>query len=497
MATSRGQRKIHTGKKTPEEFPPIDEQCTEPPPYTVYEPTQPLATEPVDSIEDIFAPRPTTTQPVTTQPTVTQPVTTQPVTTQSTPTQPAITQEYYHPASFPGYTVIQVANGESQPLLRRTLRRRTRRGCLHRLCSTLCACLCFLTGLLIIFVLFVSILHIARASLPQGTCNNLAVHTNTTFVFGPADPLVVESSEGVGLSRVHLTRGERVAVHVVVETNRGWGSRIAVDGIGGFVAVRADRWVGGCVRATITIEVPHNALLPLHVTTGTGTFTALSLGALSLNDTRVSIHNGNIDVHGLEMPGMLQLSTTNGRITAKEIRAHSVTLESHNGVIFVDHLEADNSTDVKTSNSNIHATHVVSPKVGLVTTNGMVAFGQINGGDVSVATSNARVQGDLAVSGSAVVHNRNGAVDVQLEGTGSHSDVSVRSSNALVKVAARNIKGGFEAWTSNSRVDVLAESGVHYSTRSSVLKRGVYGDDPSAGKISVGSSNAPVVLQFL
>ncbi|KAJ1795946.1 hypothetical protein LPJ77_006944, partial [Coemansia sp. RSA 2523] len=111
--------------------------------------------------------------------------------------------EYYHPASFPGYTTVQLANGgEAQALLPRSTasiqrsahtnstRRfynrqvRRRRGCMRRCCGRLCSLLCFIVGLLIVTVFISSVLYVARHVLPPSwdwQCASLEPHSDQTF----------------------------------------------------------------------------------------------------------------------------------------------------------------------------------------------------------------------------------------------------------------------------------------------------------------------------
>ncbi|KAJ2878142.1 hypothetical protein FB639_003489, partial [Coemansia asiatica] len=188
--------------------------------------------------------------------------------------------EYYHPASFPGYAVVQLANGgEGQALLPRITHHRRNdgsqqqshfghagrvqirrlgsqrsRNCCARCCGWLCSCLCFLLGVALVGLFIAAVLFVSRHAFPpswewQCSEGQLQLHTDRQFVFAADKPLRIESVQGISVSEVHvlktaaaLAANNNVTVHIVIETSRG-GLRdaVSVNRLDDALVVRADR----------------------------------------------------------------------------------------------------------------------------------------------------------------------------------------------------------------------------------------------------------------
>ncbi|KAJ2085902.1 hypothetical protein IW138_006038 [Coemansia sp. RSA 986] len=418
-------------------------------------------------------------------------------------------EEYYHPASFPGYTVVQIATGqENQPLLPRLIRQQRRRqrqrgrGC-RRLCSHLCGCLCLGISLFVVLGLVTGTLGFMRGMFPSPppsqswSCSSGSMDLHTDAVFGfPMDaPLHIESTEGINLSRVHLVkhtgRSKEVTVRAVVETeeNRGtvWGDRITVvarnstsDTDSSSLVVHATRprwgWPYGCIRATLYIDVPsegeeaftgllaeQNVLPMLYVRTATGTLTAVDLGTLRANNVDIGIKNGNANIHNTTTSGSLIVRTSNGAIRMRTVKAQG-------------------AIDVHTSNGPISAEG-------------------ISAASVTAETSNGSIKGDIVIGEAATIKTSNSAVDVDIQGISSNEKtVSISSSNAPVSASVAGIGGNFLARTSNSHAEVTSNnrSQLHFTLVTNTIKQGVFSTDdhPEAGSINVGSSNGRVSLSF-
>ncbi|KAJ1887390.1 hypothetical protein LPJ81_006523, partial [Coemansia sp. IMI 209127] len=127
-------------------------------------------------------------------------------------------EEYYHPASFPGYTVVQITTGqENQPLLPRLIRpqqqqqqrRRRSGGCCRRLCFNLCGCLCLMIFVFVVLGIITGGMGLMRGMFPSPnpseswSCSleSMEVHTDRVFAFPMGAPLRIESTEGINLSR--------------------------------------------------------------------------------------------------------------------------------------------------------------------------------------------------------------------------------------------------------------------------------------------------------
>ncbi|KAJ2658102.1 hypothetical protein IWW48_004200 [Coemansia sp. RSA 1200] len=444
---------------------------------------------------------------------------------------------YYHPASFPGYTVVQVATGqESQPLLPRVVRFRQRRqrngsggGCCGRLCARLCGYMCLVVLVLIALSIIRGGLEYVRDLVPSPfptappsqtwscSAETMVVHMNEAFWFPMDAPLRIDSTEGINLSRVHLVKQadgtQQVTVRAVVETeeNQGavWDGRISVvatnasDVAGGPAAlhaggtrnsslvVRAKRphwgWPYGCIRTTLYISIPETNQLPLpllYVRTATGTLSAVDLGALHARAVDLGITNGNaivrnISIAGGDGDGLLSIHTTNGAIRMRGVE-------------------------------------VVDGRIRMETSNEIISIEDVAASRVTATTSNAPIRGSVAVRDAAVLGTTNGAVDVNVrqqrtsdvllrnskqESLRSASKgavvVDVSSSNAPVSVNVAGIGGSFLARTSNSHTQVTA-TGTHskslqFTTATDAMKQGTFVNDrfgADDGEINVVSSNA-------
>ncbi|KAJ1955795.1 hypothetical protein EC988_001687 [Linderina pennispora] len=457
--------------------------------------------------------------------------------------------EYYHPASFPGYQVVRIANGEEESLLprvrlaqdasgdlrslatdvhfhhqgqrrhslqrRRVLRRG--RGCLSRCCCQIFSCCCFLVGLAFIIVLFSTAVMIARHVFPPGgdwNCSNLTVQKNETFAFGLSRSLYIESVEGMSISTVNLLKSSKldtIDVNVVAEAGKSnTRNKIAfvVDDTSenrGLV-VRVNRpsweWPRDCVRITLNIAVPPHigpAAIPLlHVVTSTGSAQALDLAAISVKDLDIQIHNGPIQLRSLSVLRDIHVVSSNGRISINDVRAPGTsTVESSNGALVVDRLTSE-YIHAKTSNAVVRASHISGTKeLTIRTANGNIALESIDVDSLSAVTTNAGVRGHARISSDAMVHTSNGNIEVYLQGAGpAPKTIEVSSSNSHVKLTLSRIRGAFDVKTSNARAQVEGSDDVlKFERNSSSRKMGVYGG-AQGGNVTVTSSNGQASLIF-
>ncbi|KAI8320650.1 hypothetical protein GQ54DRAFT_209825 [Martensiomyces pterosporus] len=557
---SEDRKNTAPGKREAEEFPELNESAAlgaahSPPPYS-----------PFDQASTSFA---DTSQPAAEQqpaPTVQE---VQAVQVVQQPQQPSnllsINQnEYYHPASFPGYTVVRLANGEEETLLPRAgtsasrgdlryvnheparhrfVRRRRHRGCIRRCCGQLFSCVCFLIGMLIVGAFIGSAMFISRQIFPPSwdwKCSNLEVHTDAQFDFTATQPLRIESIEGITISNVHLVlpndthfpptpprpqmsgrEDPRVHVHVIVETNRDNHRDIITvtpDVLPGeqhanHLVVKAVRpgweWPRDCIRATLYVSVlllkespAHKSIVmpDLHIATGTGSFYALDLDKLALQDLDVQVRNGPIQLRSLSVLGTLHASSTNGRVNVTDVEAGNLMdVSSSNGAVTLDKTTAP-VVKVSTSNAALRISNVAADELHLHTTNGPVALHSTTADSATVSTSNASVRGDLDVGRLATVHTTNGAVGLHISAKNgtedTRKDVDVRSSNASVSLTLSKIRGTFDIKTSNSRTEVNGKDDlIKLITSSNKHKAGVYGDE-NAGTVVVSSSNGRATLNF-
>ncbi|KAJ1901201.1 hypothetical protein LPJ66_000947 [Kickxella alabastrina] len=436
--------------------------------------------------------------------------------------------EYYHPASFPGYTVIQLANGEeSQALLPRVTqgrqrnqhgrllvrRVRQRPGCCLRCCGWLFSCICFIVGIFIVLVFLGAVLFVSRHAFPpmrewQCETGSLEVHTDQHYSFPVTAPLRIESVEGISYSAVHIVRGEEgsnVTVRAVVETNRGDArDRIFVFKDKDLLAVRAEQpkweWPRDCIRTTLHISIPASGpLFPsLNIATGPGTLRALDAGVLSLCDLFVLMRDGTVQLRNLSTQGIVNISSTNGRINATRVAITGpATFTSSNAALALDGIQAA-SISASTTNSVLRATDLrTDGHITLNTTNAIVALSAVSAGhSISVRSSNGAIRGSISSAGGPVsVITSNGSVDVRIDGS-AVKDVVVQSINSSVSVVAVGLHGWFDARTSNGRVNVEGSAGLIRMKRNAIARKNGYFGDMAAGNITVASTNALVSLKF-
>ncbi|KAJ2502225.1 hypothetical protein GGH96_001297 [Coemansia sp. RSA 1972] len=506
MQGSRNQQRSRNngaGRKRaaePEEFPPLSDEANSPPAYTELDQGS-GSTRPVPQLVSI-APG-----------------------------------EYYHPASFPGYTTVQLANGgEAQALLPRSAasiqrsaqsnsrthrfhnRPSRRRGCIGRCCGRLCSLLCFIVGLLIVSVFVSSVLYVARHVLPPSwdwQCASLEPHSDRTFEFPLTAPLRIESTEGMSISNVYLAHSSTSSVHVraVIEANRGnWRDRIVVDSHGpeqgaSLLAVRVVRpqweWPRDCVRASLYVSIPSytsdKAVLPsLHISTGTGLLRSLDSGNLALGDLILDMRSGLVQLRNMTIQGALLVSTSNGRINATDVDVTTrASFSSTNGALALTRVRAERVT-ATTNNASIRVADVAAETVALHTANAPVSMRAITAGNLSVMTTNGAIRGDACIRSTAAAQTSNGAVALEISGA-PHTDerqITVRSSNNIVELGLTDVEGSFDVTTSNSRASIKGDSKLLNLRRSTdTLKSGSFGDASNA-RISVSTSNAHAVLRF-
>ena len=170
--------------------------------------------------------------------------------------------------------------------------------------------------------------------------------------------------------------------------------------------------------------------------------------------------------------GDIELSTSNGRITAKDVRG-SADFRSSNGPIVVD--GQSGSLRVRTSN-------------------GFVELANVNG-EVNASTSNGPIRIESGVlSGSGSIRTSNGAVSIR-SGVERGASYNVRSSNGAISLFLVNPDVTLDLETSNGSINVEGEAAVSGGGRNSLQTR--FGDGSAAlvVRTSNGSIRVSQVLQ--
>ncbi|KAJ2082587.1 hypothetical protein H4R24_001468 [Coemansia sp. RSA 988] len=527
MQGSRNQQRGRNGRSNgngrkrqaqPEQFPPLTEEAN-PPPYAITDDSGQILTATEGSSNPNAA--------------------------------PANLVEYYHPASFPGYTVVQIANGdESEALLRRSTtnatsngarqqrRRRQRRSgevsCI-RCCTAVSGCFCFFLGALMVWGFLSSVLYVVRHALPGSwdwQCHGLVAQHNQTYAFPTGAALRLQSSHGMSMTDVHVGQHSaleepEILVRVVVEANPlNWQDWIAVDphvasednDEGGHrsestltVRIRRQRWEWprNCVRSTLYVSVPglgsNGTTTPLlQVVAGAGRLQMVDVGRLALDDFGVDMHGGAVLLRNATVLGAMEVSTTNSRIDATDVTAGTqLRLSTTNGAVVLKRASAGTRLTVGTTNAALHVADISAPAVTLHTGNAPVAVHNVTASEqLVVSAPNGPIRGSAVIGNELQAHASNAPVSLKVAAPEElpeelrHRRISVRSSNAQVELSLAGIQGSFNVETSNSRALVDGPNDlIHYAHKSATTKSGTAGD-AGAGNISLMTSNSKAQLYF-
>ncbi|KAJ2416821.1 hypothetical protein GGI10_000681 [Coemansia sp. RSA 2530] len=405
------------------------------------------------------------------------------------------TEQYYHPASFPGYTVVQVIQGgERQALLSRARRQQPRRSCLGRCCGALCTCVCFLVGVGVVAALLCGAFFAYRQVAGDWRCRGLLPYSDQRFAYDSR--LVIES--GVTLTDVHLVGDS--GVRAVIEASPG--RRVGVEHMDGVLRIHGSSpgswwWQGsGCVRATLYVGRPGNSseVKSLEVTASSGSLTALDVGEYAVDRVKVTMRNGRVHLRDLDVRGSLHVSMSNGQINASNVRVgKALELRASNSPLDLANVTASSAITVQATNAHINAQSLRSPYATLRTSNGRVSLGDVDVGDnLLVHTSNGKIEGD-ARAGLFYARTSNAAVRLELGGR--LRVVAVDSSNGAIDVVAGGFSGMFDVNTSNSRVSVTGTGLIEFMESGVAHKRGVYGERGN-GNITLDTRNGRVDLRF-
>ncbi|KAJ2801156.1 hypothetical protein H4R20_003790, partial [Coemansia guatemalensis] len=452
----RNARSNGNGRKRPaepEQFPPLTEEAN-PPPYVI-----------ADDSGQILAATGSSSNP-------------NPVSANSA--------EYYHPASFPGYTVVQIANGdESEALLRRSTtntafngarherrRQHRRRGevsCI-RCCTAVSGCFCFFLGALIVWGFLSSVLYVVRHALPGSwdwQCHGLVAQHNQTYSFPAGAPLRLQSSHGMSMTDVYVEQHSAledpaIVVRAVVEANPlNWQDWITVDSHAAFddddkqeggrrdestLTVRIQRqlweWPRNCVRSTLYVSVPqldsNGTTTPLlQVVAGAGRLQMVDVGRLALTDFGVDMHNGAVLLRNATVQGAMEVSTSNNRIDATDVAAAThLRLSTTNGAVVLKRATAGTRLAAGTTNAALRVADISAPAVTLHTGNAPVTVHGVTASEqLVVSAPNGAIRGTAVIGDELQAHASNAPVSLKVASKERsaglrHHRISVRSSNA-------------------------------------------------------------------
>ncbi|KAJ2601716.1 hypothetical protein GGF40_001072 [Coemansia sp. RSA 1286] len=415
------------------------------------------------------------------------------------------TDEYYHPASFPGYTVVQIANGgEEQALLARVTHHRQEDGQPSR---------------------HAAVLLVSRHAFPPNyswqcvESSQLEPLVDQTFVFSTNVPLSLQSVDGISVTDVwiHRAQVDNVTVHAVVEVSRnGLRTAVSIEHDSKGLVVSADRsrweWPRDCVRAKLFVTLPAHvsgveSVPRLNVETGPGRLSGLNVGELALNDLYVNMRNGVVQMRELALQGNLQVTTSNGRVNATRLAAPAGKIEfvSTNAMISLQDIQADELCAATTNGAiganDLHANRMISLK----TTNSPVTVHGLRAQHaVEVTTSNGMIRGDVASThGPINLATSNAGINAQvsgLAGGGRITSTKVKTTNGVVDIGFIGVFGNFDVHTTNGRASVSGSPSEMIKLRGqmNMRKTGWFGEDAEAanGNITVASTNSQVKVIF-
>ncbi len=126
--------------------------------------------------------------------------------------------------------------------------------------------------------------------------------------------------------------------------------------------------------------------------------------------------NSSIRAEDIAFWGALRLQSSNGRVRAKRLQARSIEIATSNASIQVENLTSQQGMEVRTSNgainaSDLHAAHAVTLRTSnghiearqvqgsqltLRSANGSLRFGGLESLDISLITSNSRIEGGVS-----------------------------------------------------------------------------------------------------
>ncbi|KAJ1963649.1 hypothetical protein GGI12_001929 [Dipsacomyces acuminosporus] len=417
--------------------------------------------------------------------------------------------EYYHPASFPGYTVVRLANGEQEALLRRA---NTYQGDLRYISS------------------------------PFGNidCSILKAQKDFYLDFPTKQPLHIESAEGITVTDVrfvrynntslapHISRksmysGELdppVIVHMVVETTSPrWMDLVAINHVSqpgtdqpSRLAIKAiypgwGWWMYDCIRVSLYIGIPElpvqsDAAMPfLQIVTGSGSLEALDVGNLALKTLETQGQNGAIKMRSFSVLESLKATTTNGEISVSNVAAkYSIDLTSSNGGVTLDSVSSS-VVKAKSTNGRFLVANVSADESHLVTTNSRMNLENIVSDNITARNLNGPIIGNVTTGTSVDVRTINGPIDLHAKarpGTeGRWKEIIARTLNAKASVSLSKITGQFDVSTLNGRAKVTATNDtITYLRNTGNYKGGFYGHEKS-GVITISTANDHATLSFV
>ena len=174
---------------------------------------------------------------------------------------------------------------------------------------------------------------------------------------------------------------------------------------------------------TLRVYVPADCALPVNLSTTNGT---VSAQGLTLGDTALQSSNGKIEVRDITAPA-IEVTTSNGSISLDNVAAgQRLRAQTSNGRLQLNHVTAPLVTSRSSNASTTLTTVTASTRVEAITSNGKLTLDNVTAPTISAQTSNASVNLTAVDAQSLDIKSSNGAIRAAL--SGSQSEYTISSS---------------------------------------------------------------------
>lgn len=179
----------------------------------------------------------------------------------------------------------------------------------------------------------------------------------------------------------------------------------------------------------------------------------------------------------LNYTGDINVHTTNGKITVRDLTVNTIDISTYNGVIDMENIVADDDVSVSTSNGMVEMTNVVTEgNIDIDTSNGMtyiidceasgidvesnngiISANNLVSSDLIIKTSNGKIiLTDIKFSSSAVLKTSNGSISGTIAGDIIDFNITSKTSNGNNNLPSNQGGGSIDLSvnTSNGKIDI-------------------------------------------
>ena len=155
------------------------------------------------------------------------------------------------------------------------------------------------------------------------------------------------------------------------------------------------------------------------------------------DEIHLSTSNGKIQAKDCNA-NKLQCNTKNASINIENIKSQEMLLKSTNGRIFLENINSKNIA-LSTTNGRILLDHIITDNISATTTNGSIRGENIDGKNINLTTSNGKITFKNIVSDKSKdikLHNSNGAIEVEIENINKeyYFDLETSSGNIYLEI---------------------------------------------------------------